>query len=214
MPEWREALSCRTYLFWINPANKWLFPVIVFLLALVIGLIVGRGDKEQPAETKQTLTIWWAQWDPAVGLQELGRDYERETGVQVTVQQIPWSTYQDQVFLNFGNKATDFDLVVGDSQWIGRGATKGLYLDLTDWANANVQLAEINATALRYLGEYPTGSGRLFALPCETAAGGEWHAITSDRTQRVGERVMLELARAVWWDRMPGATSTSPTADA
>lgn len=160
--------------------GKWLIPLIVIVVAIVAWAVLGRGGQESAAPPqapgatagKRSLTIWWAQWDPSVGLQELGREYEQQTGVQVVVQQIPWSTYQDQVFLNFGNKTTDFDIVVGDSQWIGRGATKGLYLELTDWAKANVKLDEINATALKYLCEYPTGSGRLFALPCETDAVG------------------------------------------
>src|SRR5262252_2838918 len=97
------------------------------------------GDKKAP----RAVTIWWAQWAPADGLQELGQDYEKETGVAVKVHQIPWSNYQDQVFLNFGNKTTTFDIVVGDSQWLGRGATGKLYLDLTDWLPTVVDLKTI-----------------------------------------------------------------------
>ena len=37
-----------------------------------------------------TVTIWWAQWAPSDGLQELGADYEKATGVAVKVHQIPW----------------------------------------------------------------------------------------------------------------------------
>jgi multiple sugar transport system substrate-binding protein len=126
------------------------------------------GDKKAP----RTVTIWWAQWAPADGLQELGQDYEKETGVAVKVHQIPWSNYQDQVFLNFGNKTTSFDIVVGDSQWLGRGATSKLYLDLTDWLPTVVDLKTIHPQALRYLCEYPGGSGHYFAAPCETDAVG------------------------------------------
>jgi len=121
---------------------------------------------------QKSITIWWAQWDPAVGLQELGKEFEKETGIAVEVHQIPWSSYQDQVFLNFGNRQTDFDIVVGDSQWIGRGATKGLYLELTDWLPQAVDLGTIHPRAARYLCEYPPGSGRFYAAPCETDALG------------------------------------------
>ena len=120
----------------------------------------------------QTVTIWWAQWAPADGLQELGQDYEKETGVAVKVHQIPWSNYQDQVFLNFGNKTTAFDIVVGDSQWLGRGATGKLYVDLTDWLPKVVEISSIQPAALRYLCEYPAGSGHYFAAPGETDAVG------------------------------------------
>lgn len=133
------------------------------------------GKKNQGADAAQKaakVTIWWAQWDPAEGLQQLGDEFEKETGIKVVVHQIPWDSYQDQVFLNFGNKQTDFDIVVGDSQWIGRGATKGLYLELTDWLPTAADIGKINAKAVRYLCEYPAGSGKYFAAPCETDAVG------------------------------------------
>src|SRR5262245_15694112 len=86
--------------------------------------------------SKPTLHIWWFVWAPADGLQELGNDFEKETGIAVKVDQIPLASYQDKVFLEFSNATpvhpTAFDIVVGDSQWIGRGATNGLYVDLTD----------------------------------------------------------------------------------
>jgi len=125
------------------------------------------GDKP-----KQTVTIWWAQWAPADGLQELGQEFEAETGIAVKVHQIPWSSYQDQVFLDFGSKKTSFDVVVGDSQWIGRGATNGFYLELTDWLPTAVDMSTVHPRAARYLCEYPSGSGRFFAAPCETDAIG------------------------------------------
>ncbi|MBN1673790.1 MAG: extracellular solute-binding protein [Kiritimatiellae bacterium] len=142
---------------------------------LVVGMGAGCGRKTetpQQAEGGQSITIWWAQWAPADGLQELGNLFERETGIAVKVHQIPWASYQDQVFLEFGSKRTDFDIVVGDSQWIGRGATKGLYLDISDWLPTAVDLATVHPRALRYLCEYPAGSGRYFAAPCETDAVG------------------------------------------
>ena len=134
---------------------------------LAVSLMAQAGWAQE-----KSITIWWAQWDPAVALQELGNEFAEETGISVSVHQIPWPSYQDQVFLNFGNKQTDFDIVIGDSQWIGRGATKGLYLELTDWLPEAVDISTIHPRAARYLCEYPTGSGRFFAAPCETDAIG------------------------------------------
>lgn len=135
----------------------------VLLLCLAWSTAAVAGDK---------VTIWWAQWEPAAALQELGNEFEAETGIAIEVKQIPWPSYQDQVFLNFGNNRTDFDIVIGDSQWIGRGATKGLYLELTDWLPSAVDLSTIHPRAARYLCEYPPGSGKFFAAPCETDAIG------------------------------------------
>ena len=103
-----------------------------------------RGAETPPPATgapaPQTLTIWWAQWAPADGLQALAEEFGRKENVTVKVHQIPWSSFQDQVFQEFGKPATAFDIVVGDSQWLGRGATKGLYVDLTGWLPSAVDL--------------------------------------------------------------------------
>jgi multiple sugar transport system substrate-binding protein len=125
---------------------------------------------EQPAA--QTLTIWWAQWAPADGLQALAEEFGRKENVTVKVHQIPWSTFQDQVFQEFGKPATAFDIVVGDSQWLGRGATKGLYVDLTTWLPSAADVKALHPLALKYLAEYPTGSGKYYAAPAETDAMG------------------------------------------
>ncbi|NQT18908.1 MAG: sugar ABC transporter substrate-binding protein [Planctomycetes bacterium] len=140
------------------------------LVALVAGC--GKPDADVGDAAAKSITIWWAQWAPAEGLQELGNEFEKETGIAVNVSQIPWDSYQTKVFMNFANKRTDFDIVVGDSQWIGVGATKGLYLELTDWLPTAVDMDAINERAWRYLCEYPSGSGKYFAAPCETDAIG------------------------------------------
>lgn len=138
--------------------------------AILCALLAAVGCKgESNSSAKKTITICWAKWDPADGLQELGNDFEKETGIAVKVDQIPWGSFQDQVFLQFGNKTTSFDLVVGDSQWIGRGATKKLYVDLTDWLPKTVDMSTIHPRAAKYLCEY---QGRLYAAPCETDAMG------------------------------------------
>jgi multiple sugar transport system substrate-binding protein len=142
----------------------------IFILSAAMALCFA-GCREQQAE-KPTVTIWWAQWDPAVGLQELGNEFEKETGIAVEVHQIAWGKYQPEVFLNFGNRETDFDIVIGDSQWIGRGATDGLYLELTDWLPTEVDMDTIHPRAAKYLCEYPAGSKRYFAAPCEIDAVG------------------------------------------
>ena len=58
------------------------------------------------------------------GLSELASEFTAETGIEVEVQQIPLGSYQERVFLEFGSSTTAFDVVIGDSQWIGRGVTQ------------------------------------------------------------------------------------------
>ncbi len=156
--------------------------------------------KAPPA--KSTLTIWWAQWAPADGLQELAREFD--PNVQVVVQQIPWPSFQDQVFQEFGKSKTAFDVVVGDSQWLGRGATRGLYVDLTSWLPTAVDLNTLHPLAKKYLSEYPTSSGKYFAAPCETDAMGfayrkDWFADPKERAAFQAQ-YHTELAAPETWD--------------
>ncbi len=118
------------------------------------------------------LTIIWAEWDPANYLQQLVQDYTAETGVNVKVVQEPWGTFGDRVFTEFAGKGASYDLVIGDSQWLGQGATQGHYVELTD-----VFMTELNGGALApatvtAYAEYPKGSGRYWAYPTEGDADG------------------------------------------
>jgi multiple sugar transport system substrate-binding protein len=141
-------------------------------LACLAPCLVLACSGEKGAAKEAPLTIWWFQWAPAAGLRELAAEFTKSSGIAVDVQEIPLSQYQTQVFTEFGNQRTSFDIVIGDSQWIGRGATKGLYLELTDWLPTVVTLDSVHPRAARYLCEYPSGSGRWYAAPCETDAVG------------------------------------------
>ena len=81
----------------------------------------------------EELTILWAEWDPANYLQELVNEYEKETGIKVTVETTAWPGYQTKAFAEFNAKGDAYDMVVGDSQWLGAGSTGGHYVDLTDF---------------------------------------------------------------------------------
>lgn len=145
------------------------------LLALTLTLAACSNEQPTPGEGgtgSKVITVWWFQWAPADGLAELGREFQKETGIAVNVEQIPLGSYQEKAFLEFGASRTRFDILIGDSQWIGRGATKGLYVELTDWLPTVVDLATIHPRAAKYLCEYPEGSNRWYAAPCETDAIG------------------------------------------
>jgi len=186
---------------------------VIIALVLATGISCKKDEKTgagpegaSSAEKKgpQAVTIWWAQWAPADGLQELGQEYEKAAGVAIKVHQIPWSNYQDQVFLNFGNKTTSFDIVVGDSQWLGRGATSKLYVDLTDWLPTVVDVKTIHPQALKYLCEYPGGSSHYYAAPCETDAVGfayrkDWFEDPKEKAAFKAKH-KRELAVPTTWD--------------
>lgn len=186
----------------------WLVAVVG---CVVLSSIAGCGKGEE--RVAPTISIWYAQWAPADALQELGNQYETETGIKVEVVQIPWDSFQDMVFREFASTRTGFDIVVGDSQWLGRGAEKGLYVDLTDWLPTAVDLGVIHPVVLSALCQY---EGRYYAAPCEPDACG--FAYRKDWFEDPGERAAFktrygrELAPPDTWEefRQVAAFFTRP----
>ena len=123
----------------------------------------GGGDKK--------LVIAWAKWDPADNLQKLTEEFTKETGIKVEVNQIPWSDFETKINAAWTGKSAEFDMVVGDSQWLGNGSTGGHYVDLTDWVNdpANFPKTDNEEAALKNYGEY---GGKLYGIPCMADAIG------------------------------------------
>lgn len=124
------------------------------------------------AQAQEKLTILWAQWDPANYLQELVKTYEKETGVKVTVETTPWPDFQNKAFREFTAKGSSFDMVIGDSQWLGAGSTGGHYVELTDFFKANKVAESMTAASVKGYAEYPGNSKRYWAIPLEGDANG------------------------------------------
>lgn len=120
----------------------------------------------------QELTIFWAEWDPSNYLQELVNEYEAETGVKVTVETTPWADFQTKAFTEFNAKGSAYDLVVGDSQWLGAASEGGHYVELTDFVKENNILDKMAEATVKYYAEYPGNSGRYWSIPAEGDAVG------------------------------------------
>jgi len=81
----------------------------------------------------ESLTLGWAAWDPANALQELSKEFTAETGVEMNFEFVPWPNFADRMLNELNNQGKTFDLLIGDSQWIGAGATYGHYVKLNDF---------------------------------------------------------------------------------
>ncbi len=139
--------------------------VIPLLLASLLLSSCGSGDRDD------SIRILWANFAPADILSELGRQYEQETGIAVRVVKKSWDgAFTDATYAEFRNRAQNYDIIIGDSQWLGLGTVGGHYLELTDWMHENLALDEIEPVALTGYSEYPKGSGRYYAVPCEADA--------------------------------------------
>jgi multiple sugar transport system substrate-binding protein len=131
------------------------------------------GGGAQPAATGVTeLTILWAQWAPSDYLQQLVKDYKGVAGVDVKVVQEPWGTFGDRFFTEMAAKGTAWDMVVGDSQWLGQGSENGYYVELTDVFNSDLNGKALAPATVTAYAEYPKASGKLWSYPLEGDADG------------------------------------------
>jgi multiple sugar transport system substrate-binding protein len=130
--------------------------------------------EEEPMEEAmvEELNIAWAQWDPADYLQTIGNMYEEETGIKVNVVQEPWGSFYNRFSTEMAAQGDAFDMVVGDSQWLGQASTEGWYVDMTDFLVGEGLADSVTEATLTYYGEYPTGSGKYWAFPTEGDANG------------------------------------------
>lgn len=181
------------------------------LAILLAVLFVGfGGNNAQPVADAQDgvteLTIWWAEWDPANYLQQIGNNYEEETGISVTVVQEPWGSYFDRVAAEWAARGDSYDMVVGDSQWLGQGVEEGHYLDLTEFMTSEGLAETVTPATLQYYGEYPPGTGNYYAYPTEGDANG-W-AYRKDLFENPDEMAAFEaeygypLAVPETWDQL------------
>jgi multiple sugar transport system substrate-binding protein len=118
------------------------------------------------------INILWAQWDPADFLQQIGNQYEAETGIKVNVIQEPWGSFGNLFFTEMAAAGATWDMVVGDSQWLGQGAEFGYYEDMTDFLVGEGIAETVTPATLASYGEYPVGSGTYWAYPTEGDADG------------------------------------------
>lgn len=130
------------------------------------------GEETAVTGAVEEINIFWAQWDPADFLQEIGNMYEAETGITVNIIQEPWGSFGDVFFAEMAAQGTSYDMVIGDSQWLGQATTQGHYVDLTGFMDDENLTDTVTEATLTYYGEYPPGSGTYWAYPTEGDANG------------------------------------------
>ena len=112
------------------------------------------------------LTLCWAAWDPANALIELSKDFEEQSGHNMSFEFVPWPNFADRMLNELNSGGQLCDLMIGDSQWIGLGAEAGHYVKLNDFFDANAITMDdfIPATVTGY-SEWPKGTPNYWALP-------------------------------------------------
>ena len=100
--------------------------ILLFVYLFSVSSVTSKAD---------SITLGWAAWDPANALQELTKEFTAETGIEVNFEFVPWPNFADRMLNELNNKGKTFDVLIGDSQWIGAGAVYGHYVKLNDFFN-------------------------------------------------------------------------------
>lgn len=112
------------------------------------------------------LTLCWAAWDPANALVELSKDFEDQTGHNMSFEFVPWPNFADRMLNELNSGGGLCDLMIGDSQWIGLGAEAGHYIKLNDFFDAeNISMDDFIPATVTGYSEWPKGTPNYWALP-------------------------------------------------
>lgn len=149
------------------------FAARLLTLLLAFGAGAGCGGRRGAPEGREaaravvpTVTMCWVSAAPALAMEELAVQYQKEAGVRVRVVAVHRREYHDQIMGQFaGSGATPFALVAGMSHWTALGVQEKLYADLSEFLKRDVGLADVHPRLREVLGEYPPQSGLYPAVP-------------------------------------------------
>jgi len=137
------------------------------LMKSVIGIGALAASTLGPSSAQaEDLTLCWAAWDPANALVELSKDFESQSGHNMSFEFVPWPNFADRMLneLNSGGKLCD--LMIGDSQWIGGAAENGHYIKMNDFfEKEGIDMADFIPATVTGYSEWPKGTPNYWALP-------------------------------------------------
>jgi multiple sugar transport system substrate-binding protein len=134
-------------------------------IAILISSFVFAFSSTQVVKS-ESITLGWAAWDPANALVELSKDFTAQTGIEVNFEFVPWPNFADRMLNELNNKGKNFDVLIGDSQWIGGGATYGHYVKLNDFFDKEgISMKDFSDATVYAYSTWPKGSENYYALP-------------------------------------------------
>ncbi|MEO1017957.1 MAG: extracellular solute-binding protein, partial [Pseudomonadota bacterium] len=130
-----------------------------------LATIAALGANDARAQG-QELTLCWAAWDPANALVELSKDFTAQSGIEMNFEFVPWTNFADRMLNELNSGGQLCDLMIGDSQWIGGGATYGHYVQLNDFfEQEGISMDDFMPAAVYAYSTWPKGSPNYYALP-------------------------------------------------
>lgn len=114
----------------------------------------------------KSITLGWAAWDPANALVELSKDFTKKTGIKVNFEFVPWPNFADRMLNELNQGGKTFDVMIGDSQWIGGGAESGHYVKLNSFFDKEgIDMNDFLEPAVEGYSTWPKGTPNYYALP-------------------------------------------------
>ena len=133
---------------------------LILMTSLVIAIF---GSSNARAES---ITLGWAAWDPANALVELNKGFTAETGIEVNHEFVDWTSFADRMLNELNNQGKTFDVLIGDSQWIGGGAVYGHYVKLNDFFDKEgITMSDFSDATVYAYSTWPKGTPNYYALP-------------------------------------------------
>jgi multiple sugar transport system substrate-binding protein len=131
-------------------------------VALTVAIAAAGAAQAQSDQ----LTLCWAAWDPANALVELSKDFEAQSGIKMSFEFVPWTSYADRMLNELNSGGQLCDLLIGDSQWIGGSAESELYIKLNDFfAAEGITMDDFIPATVTGYAEWPKGTPNYWALP-------------------------------------------------
>ena len=134
-------------------------------LLAATAVVAASGLAAQEARAAD-LTLCWAAWDPANALVELSKDFEAQSGHNMSFEFVPWPNFAARMLNELNSRGQLCDLMIGDSQWIGLGAEAGHYIKMNDFFEANgISMDDFIPATVTGYAEWPKGTPNYWALP-------------------------------------------------
>jgi multiple sugar transport system substrate-binding protein len=172
----------------------------------VLAACAPRSSSPSPAAS---ITIIWHAGSLADQLVEMSKEYTALTGVEVEAVLPPMNdAWYSAIAADLAGGGSKFDICIFDSQSMSEFAAAGHLVRLDDLLGASdaIAAADFDPTALRRYGEYPEGSGTLYALPINQDAMGLVYRrdLFEDAAERAAFRGKYgyELEPPVRYDRL------------
>jgi multiple sugar transport system substrate-binding protein len=134
--------------------------------ACITAAVMSFGVIGNAQAADKEITLCWAAWDPANALAELSKDFTAKTGIKMKFEFVPWTNFADRFLNELNSRGKLCDLMIGDSQWIGGGATYGHYVKLNDFFDKEgISMDDFAPATVYAYSTWPKGTPNYYALP-------------------------------------------------